>query len=87
MPSNLTNLVTEAGDLIARLDARIAACYVEHPHLGEIPAPGTSQQIRKLKQVRHRAVRRLNRRKHAAGLPLTIAGAMWIINQADSGYF
>lgn len=84
MPSNL---ISEAERLIERLNARLADCYVEHPHLGEIPKPGTPPMIRRLKQARYKAQRRLNRRKSEAGIPLSIAGAMWMINQADSGYF
>jgi len=84
MPSNL---ISEASELLDRLNACLAACYDEHPHLGDIPKPGMSRSIRRLKHARYQAQRRLNRRKREAGLPVSISGAMWIINQADSGYF
>ncbi len=87
MPSKSINLVTEASDLIERLDARLSDCYVEHPHLGEVPKPNAPRTIRRLKRMLWKAQRRLNRRKSEAGIPLSIAGAMWIVNQADSGYF
>jgi len=80
-------LVSEASELIRRLDARLADCYEWSARFGEVPKAGMAREIRKLKQVRYRALRRLNRRKSAAGVPFSIAGAMWIINQADSGYF
>ena len=77
----------ETKALIARLDLALAACYEEHPHLGEIPKAGTGRRIRKIKRVKDKARRRLNYHLHAAGYPLTIQGAMMFINQADSGYF
>lgn len=85
MPSN--NLVSEASELLTRLNTRLADCYAEHPHLGDVPKPDAPRQIRRLKRIIWKAQRRSNRRKHAAGIPITIGGAMWMINQADSGYF
>lgn len=80
-------LCAQAQSLVDRLDARIAACYVDHPQLGRMVKDGDGRAVRRLKQVRHTARRRLNRRKHAAGMPLTVQGALWLINQADSGSF
>lgn len=87
MLSESTDLVSEADALLGRLNIRLAECFTAHPHLGEVPKPGMARRIRRLKQVCWRAERRLNRRKYAAGIPTRIAGAMWMINQADAGYF
>lgn len=80
-------LVEEARVLVARLDCAIDACFEPHPHLERVVRDGMARRLRRLKRARRLAVFRLNRRKFEAGIPLTISGAMWMINQADAGYF
>lgn len=84
----MSPLVDQAEALERRLWVALDACYVDHPHLDRIPAPDVPRgRIRKLKRLIDRAHRRVNRRKHAAGIYIPIAGAMWMVNQADAGYF
>lgn len=83
----MPNLVDEAAALVGYLNTAIAVCYQDDFRHGEVPLPGMSPRIRRLKQTRFRAVYRLNRRRVAAGIPISITGAMWMVNQADAGYF
>ncbi len=79
--------VLEAQTAVEVLDRQIAACFQTHPRLGDVVVAGQERHLRTLKQQRHEAVRTLAARRSAAGLPLLVSGAMWMVNQADAGYF
>lgn len=59
--------VEEAMQLCKRLSDQIDTCY-ESTRYGWRPRPDTPPRIRRLKQVRHRAYRRYQRRRARAGL-------------------
>jgi hypothetical protein len=74
------------GELDA-LDAAIGEHYHEHPHHGWTVRPDQGGEVLRQLQERREAVRRaLVAARHEAGLPVPVAGAMWLINQAPAGY-
>lgn len=80
--------VQTATRILEALDQDIAAHYHDHPYLGWTVQPGMGgKALRRLRELREQARRDLNAAQHEAGIPLTIRGAMWMINQADSGCF
>jgi hypothetical protein len=81
------NLVDEARNLIDQLDACFYACYEDHPLLGELPRPGTAKLRSRVRRIKNKARLRLVRRMTAAGHPIPVRGAMWIINSRDSSWF
>ncbi|HEU5088192.1 MAG TPA: hypothetical protein VFT99_12130 [Roseiflexaceae bacterium] len=79
--------VTAAQNELDSVDRQIAACYHCHPHLGEVVIAGRERALRDLKQRRFVAIRNLAAQRSMAGAPLSVSGAMWMVNQADAGYF
>lgn len=78
-------LLTEARLLIEKLEALLDSEYFDHPIGGRLPKAGSAKRIVHLKKlIRGRAYRRLARRAYAAGMPLPISFAMWVINHRDS---